>query len=57
MNVVPPGESGLLQPEGRLSPHAADQLRLFADFEYKPMNFALADVMYAAESEEVLTYP
>ena len=57
MNVLPPGESGRTDTEGQAGRHAADQLRLFADFEYKPMNFALSDVMRTAESEEVLTYP
>jgi penicillin amidase len=56
MNVLPPGESGRTDTEGQAR-HAADQLRLFADFEYKPMNFVLSDVMRTAESEEVLTYP
>ena len=56
MNVVPPGESGNMQSTGRPNPHASDQLRLFVDFNYKPMNFYSEDVMRAAESEMQLSY-
>jgi len=48
VNVVPPGEGG--------NPHATDQLKLFANFEYKPMNFELTDVRRAAESNRSIRY-
>jgi len=56
VNVAPPGESGRVLPNGQPSPHAADQLKLFVDFEYKPLNFHLADVMRAAESAKSVPY-
>ena len=56
MNVVPPGESGNVQSNGQPNPHTSDQLRLYVDFNYKPMNFSSVDVMRAAESERELSY-
>ncbi|MBA4500966.1 penicillin acylase family protein [Marinobacterium sp. 3-1745] len=33
--VVPPGQSGFIAPDGTPSPHYEDQLKLFENFEYK----------------------
>lgn len=50
-NVVPPGESGTIDLSTFLAqtaagtsdfgPHFSDQLKLYADFKYKPMQFAV----------------
>lgn len=44
-NVVAPGQSG-----NPASPHATDQLSLYATWQYKPMRLARADVELHAES-------
>jgi penicillin amidase len=56
VNVVPPGQSGVPPAPGEPSPHFADQVKLFLDFDYKPMHFAAADVQANAKSTETLTY-
>ncbi|EMY36265.1 penicillin amidase, partial [Arthrobacter crystallopoietes BAB-32] len=36
--VAPPGQSGFIAPDGTKSPHYADQLQMYADFECKTEN-------------------
>ena len=43
-NVIPPGQSGLIVLPGTPSPHAYDQVALYASWTYKPMLFSLAAV-------------
>jgi penicillin amidase len=43
-NVIPPGQSGLLVYPGVPSPHAYDQVELYASWTYKPMLHTLAAV-------------
>ena len=49
-NVVAPGESGDVR-----SPHFADQLSLYATWQYKPMWISQADVQAHATTVEMLT--
>jgi penicillin amidase len=53
-NVLPPGESGYLAPDGARSPHYDDQLDLFLDFEYKPLRFTDGEVAAATQSTRTL---
>lgn len=50
MNVVAPGQSG--DPR---SPHFADQLMLYASWQYKPMRLRHHDIKDVAVSEQILT--
>ncbi len=43
-NVIPPGQSGLIVLPGTPSPHAYDQVALYASWTYKPISFSLAAV-------------
>jgi len=43
-NVIPPGQSGFMVYPGVPSPHAFDQVELYATWTYKPMLFTLAAV-------------
>lgn len=51
-NVVAPGQSG-----DPLSPHFADQLELYATWQYKPMRLTAADLVGNVESVVVLEVP
>ncbi len=44
VNVIPPGQSGLVLLPGVANPHVADQVALYASWTYKPMLFTLAAV-------------
>lgn len=44
VNVIPPGQSGLVVLPGVPSPYAADQVELYATWTYKPMLFTSAAV-------------
>jgi penicillin amidase len=50
-NVVAPGESGDVR-----DPHFADQLNLYATWQYKPMRLTRASVAAHASGVEVLTF-
>jgi penicillin G amidase len=39
MNVLPPGQSGFISVAGVPDPHFGDQVGLFNNFEYKPIDF------------------
>jgi penicillin amidase len=53
-NILPPGNSGYVFPDGTLSKHYADQLDEFIDFEYKPFLFTKSQVARNQESIERL---
>jgi penicillin amidase len=53
-NVLPPGESGYLAPDGTQSPHYDDQLGMFLDFEYKPLLFTDEEVSAATQSRRTM---
>jgi len=52
-NVIPPGQSGLVVLPGTPSPHAYDQVALYASWTYKPMLFSLAAVEAVETSRNV----
>lgn len=54
MDVIPPGQSGFLEYPGIPSPHAYDQVALYASWTYKPMLFTLAAAEAAETSRTVL---
>lgn len=54
-NVLPPGNDGYVAPDGSTGDHYDDQLRLFRDFEYKPLLFGDGEVSAATESTQTLT--
>jgi penicillin amidase len=54
--VVPPGESGFVAPDGARSRHYADQFGLYVDFRYKRTWFMNAEVLSHLESVAVLRY-
>ncbi len=49
-NILPPGNSGYVAPDGTTNPHYDDQLEMFVNFEYKPLLFDDAAVEAATES-------
>jgi penicillin amidase len=55
-DVTPPGQSGFIKPDGEPSPHAHDQLRLYAGFACKPLWLSEADVERNTVEREMLTY-
>jgi hypothetical protein len=52
-NVIPPGQSGLVVLPGTPSPHAFDQVALYASWTYKPVLFTLEAVEYRETSRTV----
>ncbi|WP_241434329.1 penicillin acylase family protein [Natronorubrum tibetense] len=54
-NVLPPGNSGYLSPDGESGPHYEDQLELFMNFEYKDLLFDESEVAAATVDRTVLT--
>ena len=55
-NVTPPGQSGFVAPDGATGPHYADQLDLYARFEYKNLPLTRQDIERQAESRTILKY-
>lgn len=53
-NVLPPGNSGYLTPDGESDPHYDDQFELFVDFEYKDLLFDDGEVAAATVDRRVL---
>ena len=53
-DVTPPGQSGLVVPDGTRSPHYDDQLGLFEAFELKPEAFARSEVEAGAETKTTI---
>ena len=54
--AAPPGQSGFVAPDGRKSPHYADQMALFKDFGCKSEALTPADVDRRARSTKQLSY-
>lgn len=52
--VVPPGQSGFIAPDGTLSNHMYDQLELYQNFDRKRMWFYKEDVLRQAKSKTLL---
>ncbi|MDA5194429.1 penicillin acylase family protein [Govanella unica] len=55
-DVTPPGQSGFMQPDGKLSVHARDQLDLYQNFGCKPQWLNADDVEKHTVSHKKLTY-
>ncbi|MCT9096721.1 penicillin acylase family protein [Haloarchaeobius sp. HME9146] len=53
-NVLPPGNSGYVAPDGTESDHYDDQLDMFVDFEYKQLLFEHRDVHRETSTSRVL---
>ena len=53
--VTPPGQSGFIAPDGAKSPHYADQLALYEEFECRAQAFYRDDVEKAAVSRTEFT--
>ncbi|MDG5761285.1 penicillin acylase family protein [Natronococcus sp. A-GB1] len=53
-NVLPPGNSGYVSPDGEPAPHYDDQLDLFLAFEYKELLFEDGEVAAATVDQRVL---
>lgn len=53
-DVVAPGQSGFVAPDGKPSPHYADQLEMYTTFGKKPLWHDAAEVTRAAKSVETL---
>jgi penicillin amidase len=53
-DVVAPGQSGFIAPDGTPSPHYADQVEMYTSFGRKPLWHDSADVNRAAKSVEKL---
>ncbi|HYI43856.1 MAG TPA: penicillin acylase family protein [Actinomycetota bacterium] len=55
-SVIPPGQSGFINPVGVEAPHFEDQLSLYVDWKYKPMPITLEEALAVKETEETITY-
>ncbi len=53
-NVLPPGNSGYVSPDGESDPHYDDQLEPFLAFEYKDLLFGDGEVAGATVDQRVL---
>jgi penicillin amidase len=56
VDVVAPGQSGFVAPDGTASPHTRDQFDLYASFGSKRVWFTEAEVRANAKSVETLRY-
>ncbi|MHA6803787.1 penicillin acylase family protein [Salinifilum ghardaiensis] len=54
VEVVAPGQSGFVAPDGATGPHYRDQLGLFFDFAHKPVWLRRSDVLAHRESVRTL---
>ncbi|WP_321392221.1 penicillin acylase family protein [Emcibacter sp.] len=55
-DVVAPGQSGFIAPDGTEDKHFNDQMGLYESFRYKPLPFSEKEVKKAAKSSIVLEY-
>ena len=53
-DVIPPGQSGFVAPDGTMAAHSNDQMDLFAKFETKTIPFSIEQVKAAAVQTEVI---
>lgn len=51
-DVVAPGQSGFISPQGKPSPHYQDQLSLYEQFEKKPLWLTTEELTPHIESSE-----
>lgn len=49
-NILPPGNSGYIAPDGTKDNHYSDQLDQFIDFEYKQLRFSKSEVARGTET-------
>jgi penicillin amidase len=54
-DVIPPGQSGWQSPDGERGLHTDDQMKLYADFGYKPMPFDVDEIRKAAVSTKTIS--
>ncbi|SIR81062.1 penicillin amidase [Haladaptatus litoreus] len=53
-NILPPGNSGYVAPDGTPDEHYDDQLEMFVAFEYKDLLFTDDEIDEATESEKTI---
>jgi len=53
-DVISPGQSGFISPDGKKAKHYQDQLKTYEDFEYNKASFSKKEVKGKAESIEYL---
>jgi len=56
VDVVAPGQSGFVAPDGTASVHSRDQFDMYRDFGSKRVWFTPAEVRANAKSVETLRY-
>ena len=53
-DVISPGQSGFINPEGKKSKHYQDQLKTYEDFKYNKASFSKKEVENNTESIQYL---
>ena len=53
-DVLPPGQSGFVAPDGTLSPHALDQMEMYSKYELKTIPFTTEEIKKVTVSTEAL---
>lgn len=53
-DVVAPGQSGFVRPDGTTSAHYQDQLSMYCDYDYKEVPFSISDVKKQASSIQII---
>ena len=54
-DVIPPGQSGHINPDGTLSANYNDQLQMFVDYDYKPVPFTRQQIKELAVSTQIIS--
>jgi len=54
-DVIPPGQSGFVAPDGTESPHAKDQMGLYTDYKLKTIPFTLTEIKSVATNSETIS--
>jgi penicillin amidase len=54
-DVIPPGQSGFVKPNGTAAENSSDQLAMYAEYRYKTVPFSRKDVARVAVSEQRIT--
>ncbi len=55
-SIMPPGQSGFINPKGQADPHYSDQLDMFASFKCKRDAISASDIDSASETTQTLHY-
>ncbi|WP_286229658.1 penicillin acylase family protein [Neobacillus mesonae] len=55
-NITPPGQIGFISKDGTVHQHYADQIDMYANWEFKPIHFTEKDVKANAESIDYLQF-